>query len=61
MKRRFFSSVAAARHDLETAISLAAQGKLKVLVDTRYPLAEIGTALDRLRKREVRGRNVIVW
>lgn len=55
------SSVAAARRDLETAIALAAEGRLRVAVDTRYPLEEIGTALARLRARDVRGRNVIVW
>lgn len=55
------TSVAASKADLETAIGLAAAGRLEVTVDTRYPLAEIGTALDRLRARQVRGRNVVVW
>jgi propanol-preferring alcohol dehydrogenase len=55
------SSVAAARRDLETAIQLAADGRLRVTIDTRYPLEEIGTALARLRARDVRGRNVVVW
>jgi D-arabinose 1-dehydrogenase-like Zn-dependent alcohol dehydrogenase len=55
------SSVAAARRDLETAIQLAAAGRLQVTIDTRYPLDQIGTALERLRARQVRGRNVIVW
>jgi D-arabinose 1-dehydrogenase-like Zn-dependent alcohol dehydrogenase len=55
------TSVAAARYDLETAIRLAADGRLEVTIDTRYPLDEIGTALDRLKARQVRGRNVIVW
>jgi D-arabinose 1-dehydrogenase-like Zn-dependent alcohol dehydrogenase len=58
---QIISSVAAARGDLETALQLAAAGKLTVTVDTRYPLAEIGIALDRLAARQVRGRNVIVW
>lgn len=58
---RIVSSVAASRRDLETAIQLAADGRLQVTVDTRYPLEDIGTALDRLRARQVRGRNVIVW
>jgi D-arabinose 1-dehydrogenase-like Zn-dependent alcohol dehydrogenase len=58
---RVVSSVAASRRDLETAIQLAADGRLQATVDTLYPLEEIGTALDRLRAREVRGRNVIVW
>jgi len=55
------TSVAASRRDLETAIALAADGKLEVTIDTRYPLAEIRTALERLKARQVRGRNVIVW
>jgi D-arabinose 1-dehydrogenase-like Zn-dependent alcohol dehydrogenase len=55
------TSVAASRRDLETAIALAADGRLRVTVDTRYPLDEIGSALERLQARDVRGRNVIVW
>ncbi len=55
------TSVAASRRDLETAIHLAAAGRLDVIVDTQYPLAEIGTAIDRLKARQVRGRNVVVW
>jgi propanol-preferring alcohol dehydrogenase len=58
---RIVASVAAARHDLETAIALSADGRLDVTIDTRYPLEEVGTALARLRAREVRGRNVLVW
>jgi alcohol dehydrogenase, propanol-preferring len=58
---RILSSVAAARHDLETAIGLAARGRLDVAIDQRYPLEEVSTALDRLRARQVRGRNVLVW
>jgi alcohol dehydrogenase, propanol-preferring len=58
---RIVSSVAAARQDLETAIQLAATGKLSVLIDTRYPLEDVGTAIARLRAREVQGRNVVVF
>jgi D-arabinose 1-dehydrogenase-like Zn-dependent alcohol dehydrogenase len=58
---RIVTSVAASRGDLETAIDLAADGRLEVTVDTRYPLEEIGTALGRLKARQVRGRNVVVW
>ena len=57
---RIVSSVAAARHDLETALQLAADGRLSVTIDTRYPLEELPTALNRLRARDVRGRNVVV-
>ncbi len=55
------TSVAASRRDLETATRLAADGRLRATIDTRYPLAQIGTALERLKARQVRGRNVIVW
>src|SRR5579885_3013480 len=55
------TSVAASRRDLETAVALAAAGRLRVTVDTRYPIGELGTALDRLKARQVRGRNVLVW
>jgi D-arabinose 1-dehydrogenase-like Zn-dependent alcohol dehydrogenase len=58
---RIVSSVAAARHDLETALALAAEGRLSVTIDTRYPLEELPTAIDRLRARDVRGRNVVVF
>lgn len=54
-------SVAAAKQDLQTAIALAGKGQLSAQIDTRYPMEEIGTALDRLRRREVNGRNVLVW
>jgi propanol-preferring alcohol dehydrogenase len=57
---RILSSVAASRHDLETALALAAAGKLTVAIDTLYPLDEVDTAVSRLRAREVRGRNVLV-
>lgn len=57
---RIVSSVAASRHDLETALALAAAGRLSVAIDTSYPLEDVDTAVDRLRAREVRGRNVLV-
>ncbi len=60
-ERRILSSVAAARRDLVTALQLAAAGRLKATIDTRYPLDEIDTALSRLRNREVKGRNLITF
>lgn len=57
---RIASSVAASRTDLERAIQLAADGHLKVAIDTKYPLEEVDTAITRLRAREVKGRNVLV-
>lgn len=55
------TSVAASRHDLETAIELAAAGRVDVTVDTCYRLNDVNTAIDRLKARQVRGRNVLVW
>jgi 2-desacetyl-2-hydroxyethyl bacteriochlorophyllide A dehydrogenase len=56
---RVVTSVAAGRHDLEAALRLAAEGRLRAEIDTRYPLEEIHTALERLRARQVSGRNVL--
>ncbi len=58
---RFLSSVAASRRDLEAAVRLAADGRLTTVIDTRYPLSDVQLALDRLRARQVSGRNVVVW
>lgn len=58
---RLCASLAAAKRDLESAIQLAGDGRLRATIDTRYPLAEINTALQRLRDRQVKGRNVIVF
>lgn len=58
---RVVGSVAAAKEDLETAVQLAARGELSAQIDTRYPITDLATGLDRLRRREVQGRNVLVW
>ena len=58
---RILSSVAASRNDLETAIALNSQGKMRSTIDTRYALADAGIAFDRLRARAVLGRNVLTW
>jgi D-arabinose 1-dehydrogenase-like Zn-dependent alcohol dehydrogenase len=58
---RFLSSVAASRRDLEAAIRLSADGRLSTVIDTQYPLKDVEVALDRLRARQVSGRNVLVW
>ena len=58
---RWLSSVAAARRDLETAIQLGADGRLTTVIDTSYPLSDVQIALDRLRSRQVSGRNVLEW
>jgi alcohol dehydrogenase, propanol-preferring len=58
---RVMGSVAAAKQDLETAIELAARGKLRAQIDTRYAIDDVAVGIDRLRRREVQGRNVLVW
>jgi propanol-preferring alcohol dehydrogenase len=58
---RIVSSVAAGQQDLSTAIELAADGRLSATIDTQYPIEGVGTALERLRAREVSGRNVLVF
>jgi D-arabinose 1-dehydrogenase-like Zn-dependent alcohol dehydrogenase len=58
---RIVSSVAASKRDLETAVRLLADGRLEVVIDTRYPLEDVSIGVERLRARNVKGRNVIVW
>jgi D-arabinose 1-dehydrogenase-like Zn-dependent alcohol dehydrogenase len=58
---KIVSSVAAGIRDLEIAVGLAADGRLRTIIDTRYRLDEVGVGLDRLRARQVNGRNVLVW
>ncbi len=58
---RVVGSVAAARQDLETAVAMCSRGELRAQIDTRYPIEDFGVGIDRLRKREVQGRNVLVW
>lgn len=58
---RVLGSVAADKQDLQTAVDLAARRQLSAQIDTRYGIDEVGTGLDRLRKRQVNGRNVLVW
>ena len=58
---RIVSSVAASKRDLEAAVQLAADGRIQTVIDTRYPLEDVQVALDRLRSRQVKGRNVLKW
>jgi propanol-preferring alcohol dehydrogenase len=58
---RVMGSVAAARQDLETAVDLASRGLLSAQIDTTYGIDDVGIGFDRLRKRAVNGRNVLVW
>ncbi|HUZ19879.1 MAG TPA: zinc-binding dehydrogenase [Acidimicrobiales bacterium] len=58
---RIVSSVAASQRDLEAAVQLAADGRITTVIDTRYLLADVAVGLERLRARQVMGRNVLVW
>jgi len=58
---RILSSVAASKRDLEVAVQLAADGLVEMVIDTRYPLDDVSVGLERLRSRQVKGRNVLVW
>ncbi len=58
---RIVSSVAASLNDLQVAVGLAGEGRLRTVIDTRYGLEEVAVGLERLRERQVRGRNVLVW
>jgi D-arabinose 1-dehydrogenase-like Zn-dependent alcohol dehydrogenase len=55
------SSVTASKQDLETTVQLAADGRVEMVIDTRYRLEDVSVGLDRLRSRQVSGRNVRVW
>ena len=57
---RILTSAAGSRDDLETAISLAAQGRLRAVIANRFDLDGINDAIAALRDRLVLGRNVIV-
>ncbi len=58
---RVISSVAASKRDLEVAVQLAADGRIKMVIDTRYALEDVSVGIERLRSRQVKGRNVLVW
>lgn len=58
---RVIGSISGDRQDLKTAVQLAASGRLSVPIDRRYSLDELPVAIERLRRREVHGRGVIVW
>ena len=58
---RILTSAAGSKNDLETAISLAARGQLKIAIANRTNLDGLEDAIHRLRDRRVLGRNVIVY
>lgn len=58
---RILTSAAGSKHDLETAIALAAQGRLRVVIANRTSLDGLGDAIQSLRDRRVMGRNVVTF
>ena len=56
---RILTSAAGSRNDLETALALASQGRLKVVIAGRADLDGLPEAIRSLRDRRVLGRNVI--
>ena len=58
---RILTSAAGSKNDLETAIALASQGRLKVVIANRTNLDRLGDAISSLADRRVLGRNVIVY
>ena len=58
---RILTSAAGSKHDLETAIALAAQGQLKVVIANRTNLDGIEAAILSLKDRRVLGRNVVTF
>ena len=58
---RILTSAAGSKNDLETAISLAAQGRLRAVIAERFDLLRVDDAISALRDRRVLGRNVVVY
>lgn len=58
---RILTSAAGSKHDLETAVALAAAGRLKTVIARRTGLDGLEDAIHSLRDRRVLGRNVIVY
>ena len=57
---RILTSAAGSRKDLETAIALASQDRLAVVIANRTDLSGLPEAIRSLRDRRVLGRNVVV-
>ena len=58
---RILTSAAGSKNDLETAVALAAQGQLKMVIANRTSLDGIQDAIRSLRDRRVLGRNVVTF
>lgn len=60
-EQRLMTCVAAAKQDLDDAVSLAGAGKLRAAIQNRVPLDQLLEALRNLRERRVLGRNVVTF
>ena len=58
---RILTSAAGSKNDLETAIALASQDRLKVIIANRTSLDGLEHAIRDLRDRRVLGRNVVTF
>lgn len=58
---RILTSAAGSKSDLETAIALAAQGRLKAVIANRTDLDGLEAAILSLKDRRVLGRNVVTF
>lgn len=58
---RILTSAAGSKNDLETAIALAAQGRLEVVIADRTGLGGLPEAINSLKDRRVLGRNVVMF
>ena len=58
---RILTSAAGSKNDLETAIALAAQGRLRAVIANRTDLDGLEAAILSLRDRRVLGRNVVTF
>ncbi len=54
-----FNEVALVRSIVAELFELVLKGEVRVQVDSRWPLAEVGTALDKMRARSVTGKLVL--
>ncbi|MHB8566153.1 MAG: alcohol dehydrogenase catalytic domain-containing protein [Nitrososphaerales archaeon] len=58
-EKAILGSRASSRSDLEEAVNLASQGKLKIPVTARFKLEQVNEALQMLARGEIKGRAVI--
>ena len=58
-EKQVMGSRASSRQDLEDAVNLASQGRLKLSVTRRFELDQVNEALQMLAHGEIRGRTVV--